>query len=356
MINVLDWDKRKERYEQYWNRTNKTPLLYITAPKDGAVYDKSIYEADAETFWFDPKYMVKVLRHDFNNIYYAADSYPCVSPSLGTHLLASLIGLEVKYNETSAWIVHKDCPLSEIKDFNITPNNFYYKKIKEILNHFAEDAKNEDYIVGMVDLNAGMDGIISLIGSENLCFEMIDEPEEVQRVNGEIFNLYSKVFNELYAITNKYQKGTCNWLPVFSETPWYYITCDFMCMVSDEHFEEFLRWEIEKRVDLHERSLFHLDGESAIRHLDKILTIPNLDGVQVQATPYVHSGRFWIEHIQKIQAAGKCVCIDAKDEDDLMALIENCRPEGLFIRTWFESEEKANRVIKRVEEYYKNNK
>lgn len=355
MINVSNWDEKKLRYEEYWNCTNKTPILHITAPKFGAVYDEILDEEDSDSFWFDPKHIVKGLRRDFSNTYFGGDAFPSVSPSLGPDLLSALIGLEITYNNSSAWVTHKNCPLSEFEDFNITKNNFYYEKIKEMLNYFAKDAKGDDYIVGMVDLNAGMDGVASLIGPDKLCFEMIDNPEEVQRVNNEIFNLYTKLFSELYKITNKYQKGTTNWLPIYSESQWYYITCDFMCMVSDEHLEEFILWEIEKRVNFHDRTLFHLDGENAIRHLDKILKIPNLTGVQVQATPFVHSGKFWIEHIKKIQEYGKCVCIDAIDEEDIRALIENCKPEGLFIRAWFDSEDKAKRVIDMVSEYYSKN-
>ena len=31
-------------YEEYWNCTNKTPILHITAPKFGAVYDEKLDE------------------------------------------------------------------------------------------------------------------------------------------------------------------------------------------------------------------------------------------------------------------------------------------------------------------------
>lgn len=353
MINVDNWQQRKERYEQYWNRTNKTPLLFVTAPKEGAVCNEALNQVDSDTAWFDPHWMARSIRDYSQATYFGGEAYPLVSPSLGPDILSAFLGLEVNYNATSAWVTHKECPLSDITDFTFDKDNWHYKKIKEILSVLTEDAKNGDYIVGMVDLNPGADGVASLIGPDKLCYEMMDSPEDVQRVSGELFDLYTKVFDEFHGIITKYQKGTTNWLGIYSETPWYFLSCDFMCMISGEFFDEFLAWELGKRIDYHPRTLFHLDGENAVRHLDRILQFDKLTGVQVQATPYVHSAEFWVEPIKKIQAAGKCVCIDARNEEDIRVLLENCKPEGLYIRTWFETEAKAKEIEKMVQDFYR---
>ncbi|MDI6619175.1 MAG: hypothetical protein QME45_10970 [Clostridiales bacterium] len=354
MINVSDWKHRKERYEQYWNLENKTPILYITSPKENANYDKSLYNVPSDTYWFDPSWKIKAIRDDFNNTYFGGDSFPYVSPSLGPDIMSGFLGLKIIYNEASSWVEHKDCHLSELANLKFDKeNNFYFNKMTEMLKAFTEDAKNGDYIVGMVDLNPGADGIASLIGADKLCFEMMDNPDDVDMMSRKILDLYKYVYTYFDNIVTKYQGGNTNWLGVYSDIPWYFISCDFMCMVSPKSFDRFLDWEIRERVKFHKRSMFHLDGENAVVHLDKILKIDDLTAVEVQATPYVHCAKIWVEYIKKIQDAKKCVWIEAKNEEDIKVLMENCKPEGLFIKTWADSEEKAKKIEDMVNDFYK---
>ena len=351
MINVENWEERKQRYEEYWTLKNRTPILFLTAPKEGGSYD---YEKpDSKTFWFDPAWNIGANRHGYRNTYFGADSYPYVSPSLGPDILSGFLSLEIIYNETSTWVRHRDVELSEFRDFTLDRDNFYFKKMEEILNAYVEDARNLDYIVGMVDLNTLLDGVASLIGPERLCLEMYDHPEEVRRVTREHLRLYKEVFTFYNGIVTRYQKGNTNWLGIYSDIPWYYISNDFMVMVSGDFFDEFIDEPLREMVDFHPRTLFHLDGENAVVHLDRLLKIRNLTGVQVQATPAAQSAELWIPYIRKIQAAGKCAWVEARHRGDVMEFIKNLEPEGLFIKTWAETEEDAKETERIVQNYYK---
>lgn len=351
MINVNNWDERKQRYEEYWTLKNKTPILFVTAPKNGGNYD---YEKPTpETYWFDPSWNIGANRHGYENTYYGGDSYPYVSPTLGPDILSAFLGLDIIFNETSTWVKHRDVELKEFRDFTLQKDNFYFKKMEEFLNAYAEDARNQDYIVGMVDLNTLLDGVASLIGPERLCLEMYDNPEEVKRVTHEHLKFYKQVFSHYNDIVTRYQKGNTNWLSVYSDIPWYYISNDFMVMVSGDFFDEFIDAPLREMVNFHERTLFHLDGENAVVHLDKLLKIDNLTGIQVQATPFVHSAEMWIPHLKKIQAAGKCTWIEARHREDVKELIGSLDPEGLFIRIWVDTEEEAKEIERMVLNYYK---
>ena len=81
MINVSNWDEIRAHYEDYWNLRNKTPVVYLAAPKEGGSYDYE--EPTSEQFWFDPKWNAGANRHSYENTFYALDGYPYVSPSLG---------------------------------------------------------------------------------------------------------------------------------------------------------------------------------------------------------------------------------------------------------------------------------
>ena len=351
MIGIDNWEERKAHYEEYWNYSNGIPLIAISAPKDGAVYD---YETPDDNYQgiFDTQMEIRNNRKYFYNTYFGGDSYPYIAPTLGTDLISGILGLELHYNETSSWVKHLDCDLAEITDFTPDPDNFYLNRMDKILQELTEDAKNGDYVVAMVDLNTLMDGVSSLVGPQKLCLEMIDSPEEVKRVTKEHIKLYKDVFNRYDRIVTRYQKGNTNWLGIYSDVPWYFISNDFMVMVSGDFFDEFIEEPLRDVAAFHKRNLFHLDGENAVMHLDRILQIGEISGVQVQATPAVQSVEFWMPHLKKIQRAGKMTWIEARDDDEVMQLLRNLEPEGLFIRTWAGTQEQAVRTEKKLRQYY----
>lgn len=349
MINVNDWDRRRQRYEEYWTRRNSTPILYLTSPSDKIITRDIGKTTDR---WNDCAHHCRESRLHFENTYYAADSYPYVLPDLGYDPATAMLGLETQITETSSWAVHQDKDLSEYTDFSFDENNALYRHMLEAIGYFVNDAKNLDYIVGMIPFNTLFDGVSSLIGPDRLCIEMIDNPDEVHRVSRAYFELFKTVYTVFENLTRTYQKGNTNWLGVYSDVPWYYISNDFIVMLSEEFFDEFIMETLLETVKFHPRTLFHLDGENAVRHLDALLKIDGLTGVQVQATPAKHCAEFWVPHLQKIQAAGKTAWIEARKKEDLKGLVKNLEPEGLFIKAWADTKAEALEMEKFVNDYY----
>jgi hypothetical protein len=204
----------------------------------------------------------------------------------------------------------------------------------------------------MVDLNTMLDGVSSLVGPEKLCLEMVDHPDEVRRVIRGHMNLYKSLYIRYNSVVTRYQKGNTNWLGIYSEIPWYFISNDFSVMISGDYFEEFAVEPLEELAAFHDRNLYHLDGENAVVHLERILKIDAIKGGQVQATPYMQAAEFWIPHLRKIQKAGKRTWIDARDEEEVLLLARSLEPEGLYIRTWADTEEQARATERRLRQYY----
>lgn len=355
MINIDNWPQRRQRYEQYWTKTNKTPLVYVSAPSDHPV---SMEVGTASDPWYDFSYNCRAARAYFCNTYFGLDAYPYYLPDLGFDVATSMLGVKIKINKTSAWAVPMHKKLSEITDFSFKPDNPDYLLQTRALDIYVNDAHHPgvqgdvDYIVGMVPFNTCYDGVASLIGSAELCLEMYDHPEDVHRVANGHFELFKQVYSIFEKQTLQYQHGSTNWLGVYSDVPWYYISDDFIVMVSEEFFDEFIMETLRKSVEFHPRTLYHLDGENVVRHLDKILTLDKLTGVQVQATPAAQSAEFWTPYLQKIQSRGKTCWIEARHMDDLKYLTQHLEPEGLFIKTWADTEAEAHDMERYLRDYY----
>ena len=133
---------------------------------------------------------------------------------------------------------------------------------------------------------------------------------------------------------------------------WYPVSCDFSCMISEKMYEDFLAEEIEKEVQWLDASMYHLDGPDALKHLDRILKIPSLNGVQWVYGAGNPTASHWLDEIRKIQSAGKCVQISVMPEE-LEIMLKELEPEGLMYTIDARSQEEAENLLKMAEKWRK---
>ena len=86
-------------------------------------------------------------------------------------------------------------------------------------------------------------------------------------------------------------------------------------------------------IRFYDRSLYHLDGPGARRHLDLIQSIRELNALQ--RVPGAGSEQFtrWIHVYQKVQAAGKGVQVNC-GVDEVADVMKYLCPKGLFMQIW----------------------
>jgi hypothetical protein len=61
---------------------------------------------------------------------------------------------------------------------------------------------------------------------------------------------------------------------MFAPIPWSGLQCDFSAMIGPEHFERFVKWDMELAVAESPRyNYYHLDGTGELAHLDSLLAI-----------------------------------------------------------------------------------
>ena len=140
-----------------------------------------------------------------------------------------------------------------------------------------------------------------------------------------------------------------SWTALVHDGKFYIPSNDFSCMISREMFEEFFLPGIAEECRFYERSIYHLDGPGALRHLDSILQINELDAVQWVPGAGNEGYARWVWVYQKIQRAGKALELRIT-LDELPLVFETLEPEGV----WFShikgisDRYTANEVIKRI--------
>ncbi|GHU67041.1 hypothetical protein FACS189447_08830 [Spirochaetia bacterium] len=327
MLYKPNWEKVKTRYIEYWACENhEGPILSVRAPRDKQIPFPGKQHPTLRDRWLDTEYMLESANIYFQNTYFGADSFPCLNPNLGPDLFAALYGMPIEFGEDTSWSIHTLKDWTEYKPFKIDRNCFYYKKIIEMTEAAVEDGKDK-YLVGVTDIHPGLDCLVAMRGPAELCMDALEKPDFLKRGAMDLFEGFKTLYGDLSAITSRYQQGSSNWMGIWHPGRWYVTSCDFVCMISKDMFEDLIVEELQAELAYLDASVFHLDGPGALRHLERLLEIKELDGIQWVFGAGQPSASHWIPVLKKIQQAGKTFQVNAEPEE-IPVLLENLAPEG----------------------------
>lgn len=350
MIHIDNFDKIKKRYDAYWAKENHDrPLMDIRAPQ----YDyRSVFSEKRENLydqWMDTEYVVRRERALQESLYFAGEAYPLVCPNLGPDVFGAYFGCGITFGEDTSWASSHVEKLEDIDVSCIKEDNIWFRKTVELTKAMLDDSSG-DYLVGITDIHPGLDGLVSLRGPQELCFDIFEEPELVQKLNFEMCMRFKEVYNRLNDILQEKQQGNSNWMGIYHQQGWYVTSCDFGGMISEEMYQQFVIPELKEEIGFLKHTIFHLDGPGALRQLDSLLELEGLDGIQWVYGAGQPTAAYWIETLKKIQDAGKMIHIDIVKED-LPVLLEQLRPEGVLYRMNCSTPEEADYLIKTAGEY-----
>lgn len=344
-------EDKKNQFLAWWNHENEAPLLCIQARKTlPRVPCIPVFPRDLTERWENEKFLNKLQKFTSANTYYGGASVPVYNPNLGPDILGACTGYaDIEYGKNTSWAHPKVTDWDEISEIKLDENNPWWKKILSITESAARENGGK-YIVGMTDLHPGTDGLVSIRGAENLCYDLIDCPELVEKALAQITDFYKDIFTRLAKVIGSDKCGYTTWNNVWSDTPYNIVSSDFSALIGPDDYERFVAPHIEAEVDFLDRSIYHLDGPDALRHLDRILAMKKLDGVQWVPGAGRPPMREWIPVLKKIQDAGKLIEITV-EAADVKPLCDNLDPRGLCLRVYGWSKREAKSLEKLVSGY-----
>jgi len=101
-------------------------------------------------------------------------------------------------------------------------------------------------------------------------------------------------------------------------------------MVSERIFQDAILPAIRNEMRYLDCSVFHLDGPGALRHLDALLDVPELNAVQWIYGAGNGPAARWIDVYRHVQATGKGIQLVCEDTEDACAVAEHLKPEGVW--------------------------
>ena len=343
-------------YEKFWTRERVSRcFLNAAAPKKR---DPFRAYTSLEEKWLDENYNYEKHKHGIENSYYAAEGVPNLFTNLGPGCLAACIGGRFTLASNTVWFDRE--PI--VDDWENAPS-IALNKSSDMWRHIerlqAKYASDPDICFAITDLGGVLDVVASLRGTENLLYDLYDYPDEVKEFTNKVESLWYEAFDLQCEAVKNASLPYNSWMNIPSSLPWYPLQCDFCAMISPAQFEEFVLPHIDRQAKYMPRSIYHLDGPGEIPHLDMLLDIPELTGIQW--TSGAGEAPLWDEKwfplYKRIQEKNKnIVLLGGISEGDMAGaerLIKTLDPTGLFISVGCGSPERLDNMIELVEKWSK---
>ncbi len=341
-----DWRRVQERYEAWWDGAvlDRIPIS-VHAPKYH-LPDPPIPPERLRSHWTDPEVVMARQREVLAATYYGGDAFPILRPVAGgmVAVLAAFLGapLHILNRQTT----YTDPIITDWSDrprFRFDPANQWWQTVSRLLEAGAAEAPGLGY-VSIPDLNGPGEILARLRGTAPLAVDLIDEPEEVLAAMPEMNQAWYRYWQACHGIIHQHVGGYVFWMGLWSELPATDLQTDFSIMISKPMFDRFFLPYIEEQTRLVERTVYHLDGPGAVRHLESLLDLPRLNAIQWVPGAGAPTMSRWLPLLRRIQARGTGLCLSC-EPTEVETLSAELEPEGLFLSTNAATPEEADALV-----------
>ncbi len=279
---IPDWEQRLARQDAFWQcAILDQPVVTITVPQPNPAYPwpgTKTYTSQRER-WMDAEYLAECALASVMNTAYLGDALPSAMPNLGPEVFSAFFGCELEYGESTSWSIPNLHDWAEVDTLKFSTENAYWKKIEEITDVLLAVGKGIFY-TGITDLHPGGDAIVAFRDPLQMNIDMLEATEHIKALLGYINQVYFQVYDHYYRKLIAAGQAISTWAGIVSTKKWYVPSNDFSCMISKEMYDDVFLAGITEECRHMEASIYHLDGPNALRHLDSLLDIPELNAIQ----------------------------------------------------------------------------
>jgi hypothetical protein len=341
------WELVQQRYLAWWKGENDDrPIVHLVAPKKGVTSLSSwngwnlVHNLDA------PETAISEYERCCGETYFGGEAFPNLWINLGPGVMAAYIGVEPDIREDTVWF---ETP----KTWDLIDEEVVFKSDNEWWNITkgitakAVEYGNGNYFVGLTDLGGSLDIVSALRGAQQTLFDVIDDFDRIDALLGKINELWFEYYDGLHRIVQSGMTGSSTWMGIWSPKKWYPLQCDLSAMLSPGLFQKLVAPHLQKQCQWLDHSIYHLDGPGELAHLDILLDIPELNGIQwVPGTGEEPVGsRKWEQLYKRVQSRGKLLVLQGVTRQSIGWIMEELSPNGLLLGIECETETEARKIL-----------
>jgi len=321
-----NWRPFFARMAAWWEGTLVSPIVRVAVANGHGTPETPPDDTDWEARANDTEHLIRYHEDAFRSTRFLTDMAPCVLAHVG-HGIPSFLGCPLAYLRETVWT--HPC-LNAIGDpFDVTRWrtdvhwNALTQRVRQLTAHAALRYGVSYYLGGVFQ------GMAMMRGDAALLMDLLDHPCEVEALRDRLLPQWFDMAEELEALL-PVEAGRWGPFALWAPDRLVFCECDVSCNVSPAQFGRFVVPELLAMTQWARYSIYHLDGPSAVHHLDALLEIPGLDAVQWIRGDGGGNALDWLPLLHRIQGSGKRLYVECPPSE-LRELLAALDPQGLFV-------------------------
>lgn len=236
--------------------------------------------------------------------HYLGDAFPRFWPNFGPGIVAAFAGAQVHPARDTTWFAPRESgPIADLH-VSIDGRNVWWQRVWEI-TRAAIERWGRQLVVGFTDLGGNLDILAHLRGVRQLMIDLVKAPEQIDRLVGEATATWLECYDRLYHLMASAGRGITCWAPCWWPGRGYMLQSDISYNISPKMFKRFVLPDLEVCCAAMDYAFYHLDGVGSLVHLDTLLSLLRLRGIQWVPGYGKPPPEDWLPLLQRIRGSGK---------------------------------------------------
>lgn len=320
-----DFPRIAARHEAWWRCELAGPPLYLASYGT----DPTVPGGRRLDIIDQPERWMEARLAQLRQTRLVGDALPAVRVDYGPVCLGMLTGAPIEFVSDSTWthsFINDDW--SNEPDWQIHEDNQWWQLLPRLLRLNGENSRGR-YIAMTPSLGGTADVLLNTRGADQLCTDLIDQPEKVAAAVEKIYSTWKKGYAGIWGGYLGLGVGAINWVGLWSDQPYHVLECDFNYMIGPRPFQNLFLPEIARQAAAVGRSIFHLDGPGAAKHYQALLDTPEITAIQY-VTGAGNSALTHLAMLKNIQAHHRPLQVTVPIHE-VLALARELDPAGLCL-------------------------
>ena len=262
-----------------------------------------------------------------------SDTIQCFSPAFGVPWLEAMAGCTPLCQQGSIWAEPFLRYYHSRPSFGFDPENPWFRKLLEFTRALVEQSQGR-FPVALPQMRGPLDTLAAMRTPQQMCLDLIDQPEAVKQVLAELTDCWIGVARALLEVIPPFHGGYSSrmklWAPGKTITP----QNDAISLISPPLYQRFIQQIDGKIINSFPYSCYHMHSTEH-RHVEALLQQPNLTGIEF--TLEHHSGGLPFGPSMEVARRilnQKPLVLAAPDVESANRSLAELPPAGLCVLLW----------------------
>ncbi len=151
---------------------------------------------------------------------------------------AAFYGAELEFGEVTSRSIPLVREWDDVETLELDMDNEYFRKLEE-LTKFALERSPGKFLVGYTGLHLGLDCAAAWLDPQQLCFDMIDNPDKVKELAELAIADFEIIYDHFDTMLKTHNQLSVSWMGIPSFERMHIPICDFSTLISPAFFREF---------------------------------------------------------------------------------------------------------------------